>query len=288
MGNFEETQPTQAQVDALTNLLTALAKKYHIDPNATETYFQPSSTAPYVTVKTLPTIVGHGDIAATRCPGEHLHSLLPFIRSEVAKRLNESTPSQVVVREEQVTTTLTASAHTDFSTRLLKIKETQPDLLKAVAEVMRSRYKGSLPKATNTMNKLLTTTYSDEALYYFYTQSAVDVLLYDLTTKYTTLDIACEKSCTVRINDGRDTYQRSGLKLTFTSNDITVQPIGSKETFTTQTVSIFANPDISQSDLITIKNYDRKSYAGISRNTFHNQLFFQKGKYQTLEGQTKE
>ncbi|MDR2189703.1 MAG: N-acetylmuramoyl-L-alanine amidase [Candidatus Peribacteria bacterium] len=68
MGNFEETEPSQAQIDALTDLLTALAKQYHIDPTAQEQYFQPSSSAPYMSVKTLSTIVGHGDIAPTACP----------------------------------------------------------------------------------------------------------------------------------------------------------------------------------------------------------------------------
>jgi peptidoglycan hydrolase-like amidase len=40
--------------------------------------------------------------------------------------------------------------------------------------------------------------------------------------------------------------------------------------------------------VITIHNYTRSSYAGIPRNTFHGSLTFQKGLYQTLEGQTKE
>jgi hypothetical protein len=98
MGNFEETQPTQAQVNALTDLLTALAKKYHIDPSAQENYFQPSSSSPYMTVKMLSTIVGHGDIAPTACPGEHLHTLLPFIRSEVVKRLKGERASEIIIR----------------------------------------------------------------------------------------------------------------------------------------------------------------------------------------------
>ncbi|MDR0370026.1 MAG: N-acetylmuramoyl-L-alanine amidase [Candidatus Peribacteria bacterium] len=80
MGNFEDTEPTQAQVNALTNLLTALARKYQINPMATETYHQPSSTYPYMTHKELSTIVGHGNIAPTACPGKYLNELLPRIR----------------------------------------------------------------------------------------------------------------------------------------------------------------------------------------------------------------
>jgi hypothetical protein len=172
MGNFEETQPTQAQIDALTNLLTALAKKYNIDPTAQERYHQPTSTSPYITSKQLPTILGHGDIAPTACPGEHLHSLLPFIRAEVAKRLKGQTASEVVIRGEVAapassssssstsssssasSSSPTVQSSADFSSKLKKIQATQPDLLKAVLQVVRERYQGTLPKATNAMNKL--------------------------------------------------------------------------------------------------------------------------------------
>ena len=95
LGNFEETEPTQAQINALTDLVTALASKYSIDPNATQSYFQLSTKSPYVSVKTLSTIVGHGDIAATACPGKYLYPYLPFIRSEVVKRLNGNSPLEV-------------------------------------------------------------------------------------------------------------------------------------------------------------------------------------------------
>ncbi|MDR0608398.1 MAG: N-acetylmuramoyl-L-alanine amidase [Candidatus Peribacteria bacterium] len=68
LGDFEKTQPTQAQINALTDLLTALTQKYQIDPTAYESYFQLSTTSPYISVLTLPSIVGHKDIAATACP----------------------------------------------------------------------------------------------------------------------------------------------------------------------------------------------------------------------------
>jgi hypothetical protein len=187
MGNFEEEEPTQAQVNALTNLLTALATKYHIDPSATENYFQPSTTAPYVTVKQLPTIVGHGDIAATACPGKYLRPLLPFIRSEVAKRLNGATPSEISLYgkgsplrekgseagegtnvEKIPSTSLSERGTSTFSSRLKKIQETQPELLKAVAQVVRERYKGTLPKATNRTNKIA----------YQYHQEEIEKVLY--------------------------------------------------------------------------------------------------------------
>ena len=57
MGNFEKVQPTQAQIDALIDLVTALSQYYHIDPHATAEYFQPQNEVPYIYSKTLPTIV---------------------------------------------------------------------------------------------------------------------------------------------------------------------------------------------------------------------------------------
>ena len=87
MGNFEKVQPTQAQLDALTDLVTALAKKYHIDPYGKAVYHQPKDEEPYIYQKVLGTIVGHGDIAPTTCPGKNLKSFLPELRAEVKRRL---------------------------------------------------------------------------------------------------------------------------------------------------------------------------------------------------------
>ncbi|MDR0650128.1 MAG: peptidoglycan recognition protein family protein [Candidatus Peribacteria bacterium] len=208
MGNFEETQPTQAQIDALTDLLTALAKKYHIDPNAQESYFQPSSSSPYMTVKTLPTIVGHGDIAPTACPGEHLHILLPFIRTEVSKRLQGNSPSEIFSRDGEIAVTpdLSVTSLSDFSAKLKKIQTTQPELLKAVVQVVRDRYQGTLPKATNGMEKLAYKWTLDVLKNIFWSTSdeipsGIPVLLYELTTQYKTYEVKCEtSSCFVDID----------------------------------------------------------------------------------------
>ncbi|MDR0281838.1 MAG: peptidoglycan recognition protein family protein [Candidatus Peribacteria bacterium] len=87
MGNYEEVQPTEDQIRALVNLLTALAKKYNINPEAKERYHQTMATYPYISSKQSRTIVGHRDIVATACPGKYLSQYLPLIRGEVKKRL---------------------------------------------------------------------------------------------------------------------------------------------------------------------------------------------------------
>ncbi len=57
LGNFENYSPTQDQLNALTDLVTSLSKKYHIDPLGSEFYFQPTNESPYIVAKKLSTIV---------------------------------------------------------------------------------------------------------------------------------------------------------------------------------------------------------------------------------------
>jgi hypothetical protein len=61
-GNFEEEQPTVAQVASLGKMIAWLTKRYDVPPEK---------------------IGGHKDFAETLCPGKNLHKLIP----EMAKRL---------------------------------------------------------------------------------------------------------------------------------------------------------------------------------------------------------
>ena len=70
MGNFEENDPTPAQIAALERFLPALAKKYGLDLTDTE-YFHGKKTS---------NLIGHRDLAATACPGKNLYASLPTIR----------------------------------------------------------------------------------------------------------------------------------------------------------------------------------------------------------------
>ena len=59
-GNFENAEPTQAQIESLAKLLADLTEMYSLE-----------NTAQYV--------VGHRDLMATACPGENLYQMLPEI-----------------------------------------------------------------------------------------------------------------------------------------------------------------------------------------------------------------
>lgn len=70
MGNFMKSNPTKAQVAALTKLLKALGTKYGVDISK-NSYFHGETT---------PNLLGHRDTKSTACPGDNLYSLLPLFR----------------------------------------------------------------------------------------------------------------------------------------------------------------------------------------------------------------
>ena len=87
IGNFNVDRPTDAQIKALITLITALAKKYNIDPEAKTQRHRKTTTTPYVSTFENYTVVGHRDVGPTACPGENLYSLLPAIRDSVETNL---------------------------------------------------------------------------------------------------------------------------------------------------------------------------------------------------------
>jgi len=90
MGNFNIQTPTDAALQSLVNLTTALARKYKINPKATTTYFKKSTETPYLKAYTNYTIAGHEDAWITSCPGVNLYTLLPEIRDQVSENLTKA------------------------------------------------------------------------------------------------------------------------------------------------------------------------------------------------------
>lgn len=85
LGTFDSTAPTDGAWKGTVALLAGLCASYGIDPRGTV----PAGVFP---VDGIPTIVGHGDIAADRtCPGQSLRARLPGLHADVARAINEST-----------------------------------------------------------------------------------------------------------------------------------------------------------------------------------------------------
>ena len=81
MGNFQEEQPTNAQMDVLALLIADLSEQINADPLGTTKFWG----------KETPNILGHQDLAVrghgTACPGKNMINKLPNLRKKVAQVL---------------------------------------------------------------------------------------------------------------------------------------------------------------------------------------------------------
>lgn len=82
LGDFTDAPPTQAAQDSLVQVLAILATLCRLDPLGRTDYVNPISGV----TRTVDTIAGHRDWAATQCPGHQLYPLLPELRNRVADR----------------------------------------------------------------------------------------------------------------------------------------------------------------------------------------------------------
>lgn len=84
------TTPPGAAVDSLESLLASLSTRHNLNPQGTANYVNPINGY----AKTVNTVSGHRDWAATACPGGNLYAELPQIRANVAARMtNATTPT---------------------------------------------------------------------------------------------------------------------------------------------------------------------------------------------------
>ena len=275
MGNFEKVQPTQAQIDALIDLVTALSQYYHIDPHATAEYFQPQNEVPYIYSKTLPTIVWHGDIANTACPGKNVKVLLPSIREEVAKRLNQwiiSSDDQSLQVSKFYGENL---SETQFIKNLKKVVKNNPELIQKVLKEIREDFDKTFHAATNLTAKI-THHYTLNEIKHLLKEN-ISVLLYELTTTYNTFYLRCENTCFIERDGEYETT--SELKIIIDHWELFYQKKEDKNLIAFNDLSLQ-----SEDQFVTIENYPRKSYIGIPWNLFRGKLRFTKWFYINQQG----
>jgi hypothetical protein len=80
MGTFTSRQPTAAAQDALARVLSSLAVTGRLDVLSTVRYSNPENG----NRRTVQTISGHRDWAATACPGDRFYPTLPALRTYVS------------------------------------------------------------------------------------------------------------------------------------------------------------------------------------------------------------
>jgi hypothetical protein len=109
-----------------------------------------------------------------------------------------------------------------------------------------------------------------------YLNQNINVLLYELTQKYDRFEIACNDWCVISY-DFNFNWEWSWEVIRKYSDSATVifwEDLELQidwETISPNSISIESNNNI-----VTVQNYDRKSYAWIPRNTFHGALLFKK------------
>jgi hypothetical protein len=70
LGNYQDQDPPEAVVTALTTLIKEKAEKYNIDTEGSGLFRG----------EDYPNVMGHRDIMSTSCPGDRLYAMLPVIR----------------------------------------------------------------------------------------------------------------------------------------------------------------------------------------------------------------
>lgn len=86
IGTFTQVKPPDPMVESIINLFSWKADQKDID------VFDASDSLPYVDYG-LPHLMGHRDVGIiTECPGNAAHSLIPYLRDEIASRIGLESP----------------------------------------------------------------------------------------------------------------------------------------------------------------------------------------------------
>lgn len=275
MGNFDDQQPTKEQITSLVALMTALSKKYNIDPTAQAEYHKILTDSPYMKSVEAGTIAGHRDAGVTSCPGKNLYTLLPKLKDMVVQSMAKG----VLVSSTKVMNTLpTVKTIKTTASKAKKwldaLKSWQASYDKITQSFQQTYVKKHGTKyASTTINKITAKINTEDAKKYLTTD--ISVLLYELSTQFTQRDIACTSVCFFATPSW--TYKATSGSIEIAEWGLLLQ-IGNKKY-----LEDFVKIQAKGNDLIEVKNYSRVSYFKIPRNTFYGSLTFEKGEIKNLE-----
>jgi N-acetylmuramoyl-L-alanine amidase len=279
VGNFVDTEPTQAQIDALVALSTELARTYGIDPLKTAHYFRTSKIFPYVEVLDHPSIVGHTDAWFTACPWALLYALLDPIRIEVSHRLQWMTPMSVVVPRTPI-----SAVNTSIPMPLLSYSTAASTQGGGVAPLsMRDAYMVAHPtvKPSSSSIKRLDGAPREGDIAKI-EKSPVRVLLYEISAQ-NAWTLQCSPTCVMKFAGGSRTVS---VVRVMTSGDQFLVTWGATKPTQNRLMKAFA---ISAGEqwIVTITDYARKTSDNIGLNTFRQTLLFAFGPMKYLDGTSK-
>lgn len=247
VGNFEEKIPEQAQVVALTNLTTAVAKRYNINPLKETNYFKATTIYPYIKVEKHQAIAWHMDAWSTKCPGKYLYALLGDIKKVVAERLADD-------KVQVASNPLVIDNFTEVKNNYITKNNIKP----TTASTKRLEWAPQVKDISTIVQK------------------PIPVLLYDASITLDQRDLQCSSTCIVRING----LQRptSSLLVKKDGKQFAVT-IGTK-IYKTLKFAVSVAPEWT----IKIKNYNRMS-GKLQLNTFRQALLFLYGPVKQIDKQ---
>ncbi len=141
LGNFVDTEPSDAAISTLSEALAFEAQRAGLDPLArTDMQRMRGTDGSNVFWRDdLGVVSGHRDCIETECPGDHLYGQLPELRQATVNRLGAAGPSARLTRapalrnlwpEDLVFTWEALDGAAEFSTRLEGFRlSTTPDLI---------------------------------------------------------------------------------------------------------------------------------------------------------------
>ena len=267
MGNFDVQKPSDAQIKSLIALVTALARKYNIDPIAKTDYHIVTTTDPYIKSVTNYRLAGHRDAGVTSCPGKNLYAQLTDIRNTVRSNLQKG----ILVNSVSVAPN-TATSGTIVQTKTYP-RTTNPNILKTRTNDLASILSGT-KQSYMSANKIVASTSKTTKITSQISVSTakkliawdIKVLLYDLSTNYKKRTVTCDNICLFTV--GKKTFSATTWIIETQNNQYTLSISGSKVSLDKVTVKD------SITWLVTITNYTRVSYAKIPWNSFHGTLIF--------------
>jgi len=278
MWNFDKQKPTTEQINSLVALITALSKKYNIDPTATTEYHKVVKDYPYMKSTKAWTIAGHRDAGQTSCPGKNIYSMLPKIRDLVMQKLAKwvLVSSSKVMNSVPTVKTIKSISSTTINTNkwLDMLKNRQPAYDKISQSFQQAYIKKHGTKiSTVKSNKISVKITAEDAKKYI--NSDISVLLYELSTKFNKRNIVCQSTCSFIMPSW--TYQSSWADIEIVEWWLLVQLNWKK--YIEASVKIETKSD----SIIEVKNYNRVSYYKIPRNTFYGSLIFEKWQIKNLK-----
>lgn len=271
--NFEIQPVTAEQRAALIRLLTALSRYYGIDPYEKVTYQRQITKAPYLQAHQGYAISTHQDTAATACPGKALYEDFENIRAVVANNLKNN-----IIKEDRLSFSPTGAQRFISNPKsqirqLLPFFEQDAPKLTQLLDQLKSKY-GKLVLATKMSNKIqdkIPASKIKQAL-----NGEMVVLLHELSSEFNQYELSCAGGCKVAMNGWIHDAQQ--VQIRKENKAFSVQLDGASPQ-KTDSINLRGNQN-----LISIDNYERKSFAGIPRNSFRGELIFDYGSYPNIDG----